>query len=286
MYWFKRHMLAAMVAALAPPCLLADDNLWIVAVGAQADADGSSSFLGSFDWGVTEKTWLNVSAGGSRSPSDRADVDTRSFRLGIDHRFGKVGVTAGVERWGEEDEVESGDIEASIYFRNDSFSLGVLGERRDIDITFTVAGLLGDQTRRTVGLTADGWGLRASARAGQNWRLFAVGRDYSYSRDLTVLPRLDRFDFLATSALTLANSFVDFEATAGIERRFGNVMATATFGRDRSAVDRSELDTLGISVLFPIGFSADLEVNLGLSDGDDFGTDVFGGLFLFLYGGS
>ena len=90
---FRRHIIAAMLAALAPASLLADDNLWIIAMGAQADADGSSSFLGSFDWGVTEKTWLNVSAGGSSSPSDRAGIDTRSFRLGIDQSFGKVGIT-------------------------------------------------------------------------------------------------------------------------------------------------------------------------------------------------
>ena len=282
----KSRALAVLSALLVPFLAQGDENLWLVAVGAQADADGSAAFVGSFDWGVSDNTWLNLAAGATRSPSERADVQTRNFRIGIDQTVGPVGFTLGAETWGEPDEIESKDFDASLYFRNDSFSIGILAERRDIDVTFTITGPLDRPVRPTVGLSADGWGLRVSGKAGKNWRLFAVGKDFSYSRDLTGLPRLDQFDFLASSALTLANSFVDYEMTAGVERQFGNIATTLTYGRDRSAVDGSVLDSTGVGILFPAGRRADIELTLGASNGDDFGSDVYGGVFLFLYGGS
>ena len=257
-----------------------------MALGAQGDADGSSSLAGSLDWGVGGNTWLNFGFGAASSPSDRADVETRSFRLGLDHNFGPIGFTVGAEQWGEQDELESKDLDVSLYHRNNSFSIGLLAERRDIDITFTVTSPLLDQVRRTAGLTADGWGLRFSGKPVENWRVFGVARDYRYSRDLTLLPRLQQFDFLASSALTLANSFVETEVLVGVERKIRRVSLSTTYGWDRSAVDASELQSLAVGLLFPLGGRMDIELNVGVSDSDDFGGEGFGGVFLFFYGGS
>lgn len=283
-HFFRRGV--AICLCLLASSAWASDDLWIMALGAQGDADGSSSVVGSLDWGVTDSSWLSFSFGAASSPSDRADVETRSFRIGLDHDFGPIGFSLGVEQWGEQDELESRDFDGSLYFRTDRFSLGALVEQRDIDITFTITTPLSDRTLRTASLKADGWGLRSSFQPNDRWRVFGVFRDYSYDRDLTLLPRLAQFDFLASSALTLANSFVDREFTMGAERKIRRTTLSATYGWDRSAVDGSVLESLTLGFLFPLADRVDIELNVGASDAEDLGSDTYGGVFLFFYGGS
>ena len=270
---------------LLPLAGLADGRPWAIGLGVQGDVEGSSSFVASFDIAATQSTWLRASGSLGQSPNTRGDIRASTVSAGIDQAIGPVGVTLDLQRWGDPDLVESDDLKASIYFRNDDFSIALLGERRDIDLTFSVTGQLGQTFSRTTNFDADGWGVRLSAKPAQDWRIYASGRKYDYSVNLSSLPRIELVDFLFSSTLTLANSLVDFETSVGVERSFGQRALSLNFGRDRSAVDQTFLNSLDLGFLFPAGDRVDIELSLGVSDTDDFGSEAFGGFYVYIYGG-
>ena len=94
-------------------------------------------------------TWLSFMAGASNSPADRADVSADTLGAAVDHRFGSVGVTFEVERWGDPDALETQDLRASVYVARERFRIGIAYEHRDIDIPFTLTGPLGGTLSRT-----------------------------------------------------------------------------------------------------------------------------------------
>lgn len=270
---------------LAPALTLASGRPWAIGLGVQRDAEGSSGTVASFDIAATETMWLRASGSFGSSPNSRGDIRTRTLSVGVDQSFGSLGLTLDLQRWGDPDLVESNDIRGSLYYRGDVLSLTLLAERRDLDVTFSVTGLGGDVFSRTAGFSGDGWGLRFATKPSEKWRVFASGRKYDYSANLAVLPRIQLVDFLFSSTLTLANSLVDFETSAGVERSFGDRSLTLTYARDRSAVDRSFLKSLDVGFLFPVGKRVDLELSFGASDSQDFGSETFAGVYIFIYGG-
>jgi hypothetical protein len=88
--------------------------------------------------------------------------------------------------------------------------------------------------------------------------------------------------FLSSSSLTLANSLLARSASLGLDYRFGERSLNLEFAQDRGEVDGLDISTVSVGWLFPVG-SADLELRVGASDADAFGTTVFGGISLFLY---
>lgn len=258
---------------------------FILAGGVQSDAEGSASALVSADVGVTQSTWVSVAAVTARSPSERAGLDTRSLSVGLDQRIAAFGLSLGLERWGESGEIESDDWDVGVSWRGAKLRLGAGLERRDFGVTFQFTGPGGRTFSRESGFDADGVTGRISYDFTPEWRLFASGRRYDYSVDLTLVPRLDVFRLLSTSTLTLTNSLVDYQYSAGIEREFGDKVLSATLGRDRSAVDKTVLETFDLGLLLPLAPRVDIELSLGLSNSDDFGSEAFGGVFLFFYGG-
>lgn len=284
MYW-RSLTLGVVWILMAPMPTLAQNHPWAIGLGAQIAGEGSFNTAASFDIAVTDTTWLRASGSLGESPDNRGDVQTSTLSAGIDQSFGALGLTLDLQRWGDPDLVESDDIKASIYLRGDAVTVGLLGERREIDLTFSVTGIGGDVFSRTVGFTADGWGLRFSAKPVENWRFFASGRKYNYSANLAALPRIQLVDFLFASTLTLANSLVEFETSVGVERTFSDHAVFLNYGRDRSAVDRTFLESVDVGFLVPAGRRVDVELVFGISNSDDFGSETFGGVYLFIYGG-
>jgi len=285
MSWSSRLTPIALSLMLLPTFAAAQGHPWAIGIGAQMDAEGSSSTVASFDIAATESTWLRASGALGNSPNDRGDIKTRTLSAGIDQSFGSFGLTLDLQRWGDPDLVESDDVKGSVYFRGDVFTATLLAEHRELDVTFSITGPGGDFFSRTVGFSGDGWGLRVSAKPNEKWRFFAGGRKYDYSVNLAALPRIQIVDFLFSSTLTLANSLLDYEVSAGFERSFGDRSLSLTIARDRSAVDRTFLKSLDIGFLFPVGKRVDLEFSLGASDSQDFGSETFAGIYLFFYGG-
>lgn len=258
---------------------------WALGLAGQLDDESNDSLFATFNWGVAENTWLSFIAGRSHSPRERADVSVQTLSASVDHRVGTIGLTFEVERWGDRGAVESDDLNASVYFQGDRLRVGVQRERRDIDITFSTLGQLDRIIQRKVGLTADGTGLSLGVQLADNWHLYLAGMNYDYSRNLSLLPRVRDFNLLSGSTLTLANSFLDVEATLGLEVETGNRIINLSVTSDRSAVDRSRLTSFNAAVLFPVSRRIDIEVNIGKSDSDLVDSSVYGGIMLLIYGG-
>lgn len=258
---------------------------WALGFTLQTDEYDSQSLFTTFNWGVTENTWLFASLGRSTSPADRADISTDDIVVGVDHSFGMVGTTLELEQWGESNAVESRDVRGSIYLHGDRYNVGIEHERRDIDLTFFLPGPGDRRIARSSSLTGEGTGIFFRADLTDWWRVYGSARQYDYSRRLEILPRLDILNFLSASTLTLANSFLDDEQYLGFEWRAGNKLINLGFGSNTSAVDSSELDFVSASFLFPVGYRVDIEFNLGRSDPDFAESSLYGGVMVLIYGG-
>jgi hypothetical protein len=256
---------------------------WVFGFAGQVDEDSNDSLLATFNWGVKPRTWLSLTAGRSTSPADRADVSADTLVAGIDHRFDKVGMRFEIERWGDPDALETEDLRAGVYFDQGRFRIGAAFETRDIEVPFTITGLLGRTFSRTAELSADGVEIDARVRPTERWQLYFRAITYDYENNLTLLPRIDRLNFLSTSTLTLANSFIDDLRMLGVEREIGRTLLNVSFTRDESAIDGAEYETYDASLLFPAGRRVDLEVNLGTGRSDVFGSGRYGGLLLLVY---
>ena len=257
----------------------------MLGLGAQADENDGESLLGTFFVGVGSSTWLTFAAGTSSSPAERADIEADTLVIGMDHRFDEIGFTLDAERWGDSGALETQDLGGSVYFDRQRWRIALGYETRDIEIPFTVTGPLGGTLRRTVDVPADGISVNGHVALAERWRLYAGAAEYDYERNLALLPRIDSLNWLSASTLTLANSFLDYQRWLAVERRFGEVLLNVRFATDRSAVDGSELDTLDVAALFPIGRRFDLEVNLGHGRADFFDAGLYGGLMFVIYGG-
>jgi len=267
----------------------ADENTvrrpWAIGLAAQVDDESNDSWLATFNWSVAERTSILLATGRSRSPSDRADVSTQTTSVGLDHSVGLIGLTFEAEQWGDSGVVESSDFASSLYVSRDRFRVALELTRRDIDIDFQTLGLFDRPVTRTVSLTGDGVGLSLRAQLAERWQLYLARTEYDYSRNLALLPRAQELNLLTTSALTMANSFMDYVALLGIEWQAGNRLINLNFTRDRSAVDGTELETVNLAFLFPVSLRMDLEFNIGTGNSDLLETGLYGGILLLIYGG-
>lgn len=259
-------------------------GLWMIGLLAQADDESSRGAAASFGYGLGASTWLSALITNSSSPSDRANISADAFVFGLNHRFEHAGVSFELEDWGDSGAVESQDFAASVYFHGDRFEVDFGLERRNIDITFLLP--VGDRVfARKVPLDADGWSLGVMLRAGAAVRVYYDYRDYDYSRDLTVLPRIQEFSRLNGSALTLANSFLSEAHTLGVDVTFGDKALSLTLGEDTSAVDGTDLSSIGLALILPVAARVDLEFSLGRSDSDFFDSSTYAGIGILVYGG-
>jgi hypothetical protein len=260
-------------------------GLWLIGLLAQADDESSRGTAASLGYGVGESTWLSGLITSSSSPSDRADISARSIVFGVEHRFEHIGLSFELEDWGDSGAVESKDVAAGIAFLSDRFTLELALEQRDIDITFGLS--IGDREfTRKAPIDADGWSLGMMLRASDTVRIYYDYQDYDYSRDLTILPRIQEFNRLNGSALTLANSFLSKAHTLGLDVMIGDKALSLTWGEDTSAVDGTDLTSVGAALILPVAARIDLEISLGASDSDSFDSSTYAGLGILIYGGS
>jgi hypothetical protein len=203
---------------------------------------------------------------------------------GIEHDFGPMGLGLSYEDWGDPGNLESLSWRGELIFSDDDFRLALSYEARAIEISFSGSGAPLPTDRRRFTLDADGIGLSGRYRISSAWQIFGAFMDYDYPRRIGVVPRADRLNLLSTSAVTLAYSFVDYYANLGFERAFGDRLVSVEIGRDRSAIDRDMLSSLQGSMLWPVARRVDLELTLGRSRSESFGSSVYGGLRFMLYG--
>jgi hypothetical protein len=234
---------------------------------------------------VRPRSWLSFTAGQSASPADRADVEAGTLAVGFDQRFDAVGFTLEAERWGDSGVLETDGLGGSIYFARESWRIGFGYQTRDIEIPFTLTGPFGGTLQRSVSVDAARYALDVRRALGARWNLYLGIAEHDYERDLNVLPRIERFNFLSGSTLTLANSFIDRERSLGLERQFPRLLLNLRAATDRSAVDGSKLDTFDAALLIPVGPRVDLEINVGNGRSDLFDSGLYGGVLFLVYGG-
>lgn len=276
---FGLIVVAACAAAQTP----ASTSAWMLGIGAQADEFGSDSALATLQWGIRSNSWLSVTAGSSSSPSDRANVKADILALGIDQRFDRVGFSLAIERWGDSGVLETNDLGGTVYFHRPRWRIGVGFKTREIDIPFALTGPLGGTLQRTASVGAERYSVDVRTALGERWNLYLGLAEHDYERDLSVLPRIDRFNLLSASTLTLANSFVDHERFVGLEREFQRVLLNLRAATDRSAIDDSRLDTFDAALLLPISRRVDLEASLGHGRSNRFASGLYGGLLFLVY---
>jgi len=275
--------LAAATAVAQPPERPDAMGTWLLGLGGQADEHSNQSFLGTFDIGVGRSTWLSFAAGHSSSPADFADIEADTLSIGVDHRFEHVGFRLAYEEWGDSGVLETEDFGGVVYVDRPRWRLGFGYETRDIEIPFTLTGPLGRTFESEVDVEGERYGLDARVALAERWTLYLGMAEYDYSRNLNAIPRIENLNLLSSSTLTLANSFIDHDRSLGLERRFGRVALNVRYATDRSAIDDSEFETFDAAVIFPLGWRADLEINLGHGRSEFFETGLYGGLFFLIY---
>jgi hypothetical protein len=92
-------------------------------------------------------------------------------------------------------------------------------EIRDIEVPFTVTGPLGRSVRGEAQLSADSTGVTVRVQPAERWQLYFAAVEHDDERDLALLPRIERLNFLSASTLTLTNSFTTTSASSASSAR-------------------------------------------------------------------
>ncbi len=256
---------------------------YIIGGGVEGDSSDGVSGAVVADIGFTEKTWLSATAAySSVDAANDQSIDSWLGDLSLDHWFDPVGLRVGVSYWGDSDVLDSNDWSASLYWRNDKFSIAGDYEFRDFTFEIPTTDFF---PGRTVEFDADGIGLTTSVELSDNVDLRFSGMAYDYDINL----RLDRnrgiLELLSFSRLSLINSLVDHRASAALGVDVGERRWELELGTWEGEVDSGTTRSATIRFLTPMGKSSDVEFGLGLDDSDLYGSVTFLSVFVYFYGG-
>lgn len=255
---------------------------YIVGLGAEGDTADSRVFSVFGDFGVTNKTWLSLTAAKARTQGAVSRLETLYGDVGLDHYFHPIGIRVGGAYWGDADILDSVDIRGSLYVRTKTLSFAADYEKRNFDFIFNLEPLL---ERRRVEFDADGYGLNFRLAAGERVDFHLRGMGYDYSVDLSRLQNISDLNFLSASRLSLANSLLDYRADAGLDIEFGLKVLSVELGRRQTAIDGGHIDSASIGLLFPASDANDIELRIGYDDSENFGGTTVLSLFWYFYGG-
>lgn len=296
--------MAGALLAVATPLAAQESAGTVFSAAGLYDEDGTYALSAGVDHAFSEATWLRLTAGLADGATGPVSLSTYRAGLGLDHWFDPAGLAVDVEYWGDSDTIETLAYRGELYFRGEHARFGLYAAFRDIDLRYEVPVLARNLVDASQSFAATGVG--ASFR--YTWdaaSLYASAMAWDYDEpigtvattvDLSRVPVLLRpavqqrlaavvgaVRFLSASSLTLANSLLAQSASLGFDYRFGEKSLNLELAHDRGEVDDLDVDTLSVGWLFPAGSAVDVEIRLGVSDADTFGTTAFGGISLFLY---
>lgn len=306
--WSRVSALAGALVFLAMPAHAQDPETeaadTVVSFAGLYDEDGTYSVSAGLDHAFGQATWLRLTAGLADGATGPVSLSTYRAGLGLDHWFDPAGLAFDVEYWGDSDTIETLSYRGELYFRGEHARFGLNAAFRNIDLTYQVPVLARNLVEDGQSFTATGFG--ASYR--YSWdavSIYATATRWSYDEpigavvtnvNLSQVPLLLRpavqarlaavvgaVRFLSASSLTLANSLLAQSASLGIDYRFGGHSLNVELAHDRGEVDDLDVNTVSAGWLFPAGSAVDIELRVGVSDADTFGTTAFGGISLFLY---
>jgi len=255
---------------------------FMIGGGAEGDSDGglSAALIGGI--GFTEDTWL--SAGFARSTVDLVsgrELDTRYADIELDHHFDPIGIRIGAAYWGDSDVLESDDLRAAAYYRNDTATVSFEYEYRDFDFIIPSNDFL--VTRRVM-FDADGFGLTARFKTSENTSIRLRGMKYDYSVPFRPVENVDAARLFSVTRLSLINSLVDHRASLSLSIDQGLKNWDIDISTWESIIDRSRTNSLTVRYLMPMTDQTDIELGVGYDDSELYGDVSFFSLYLFFYG--
>ena len=256
---------------------------YILGIGAAADSEDGRALTAFGDFGIRENTWLFATVGTTETEAMVGGFSTTFADVGIDHYFNPVGIRISGAYWGDSKILDSDDVRASFYYRNDIASFSADYERRNFDFIFE--SILLQDTRKTE-FHADGWGMTNRIQFGDRTTFRLSGMHYNYSRNIRIQPEIDVLRFLSASRLSLINSLIDYRINAGVEFRFGLRSVDLSVGSWKTAVDQSKVDSYTIGFLTPMTDRTDIEFRLSFDDSESFGNTTALTVYLYYFGGS
>lgn len=252
----------------------------VLSLGLEADTEDSEAFSLAGSFSANGDTWFTGSLAQSRSDGLPFDAETVLVDLGVDHHFDPVGVRLGGGYWGDSDLLDSTDLRAAVYWRNDDVSLSLDFERRAFDVT--IRGPRG--ALRRFDLDADGIGLSARAALIDSVSVYANGMSYDYSRNISLDPDADFLRVFALSRISMVNSLVEERLRAGVEFEIGTRVVDLGYSSWKTAVFGDRVDSFGVGFLTPLGAASDIELRLSSDDSDTVGQATTFSVFLYFYG--
>ena len=281
MSFFRRFLSTVLLCLVCNSSVLAGS--YILGLGAAADnADGRA--ISAFgDFGIGEHTWLSAMIGTTETDGIAGGFSTMFADVGIDHYFNPVGIRIGGAHWGDPDILDSDDVRAAFYYRDDIASFSADYERRNFDFIFG-SDLLRDSRKSE--FHADGWGLTSRIKFNDRITARLSGMHYGYSRNIRLQPDIDILRFLSASRLSLMNSLIDYRINAGVEFRFGLRSIDLSVGSWKTAVDQGKVDSYAIGFLTPMSDRTDIEFRLSFDESENFGHTTALTVYLYYFGGS
>ena len=276
---FSRCTGFALLILLSGPVLAEG---YVLGIGGEGDSADGRAFSAFGDFGLTENSWLSLSAMTAETEGIIRDNETILGRASIDHFFDPVGIRLGGGYWGNADILDSRDLTATIYVRGNGGSLSLDYEKRRFEFDLQSDLLQG----RTAEFSADGWGLSSRLALGERVNLFLGGMSYDYSRNLRIQPDIDVLAFVSNSRLSMINNLIDSRYSVGMEIKFGLRSLDLTTSRWQTAVDGSRIDSYSLGFLTPVGDRVDAEFRLSLDESESYGTTTAFSFHLYYFGGT
>lgn len=281
-------------AKLAPLVLLCWPGVspaaegFLLGFGVQGDTESGRALSAFADVGFTEATWAGLSLATTSAEGFEEDLGTRYASLSLDHEFDPVGLRVSAGVWGDPDLVDSNDLGLSLYWKAERWRLAFDYERRDIEITVRIpdSDVFGRPIEFQRDSEADGYGIAWRYSPEGPWSVAGRAMHYEYGDEFDRLRDAARFAFFAPSVFTIANSLLDNTVTAYVEREIGATLLDVEVGRDRLVLERVDVVSASVGLLFPVATRADLQLRVGISDADELDSSGFAGLFFYYYGGN
>ncbi|MFQ5635834.1 MAG: hypothetical protein ACE5G3_10965 [Gammaproteobacteria bacterium] len=323
--WITGYLIAAAISAPAPvgaADVSAQGGIWSLNAGIDIDDESGYIAGGGVSYMPNERLLLSADVGRSDSSTDLADFKSTFASLLADYSFGPVGLSATAGWYSDDDIADRFRYGGSVYAQGRGFRLELTAEdwRSEFD-TFRFDGRI-DRTPPLppvrISTTADcqidntAFGARAGF-TGERFGAYLSAREYDYSmpdcrfgvaingrpqqdigRLVDAAPELFRRLATATVGATRLRligsdaTFLDNSIGAGVSWRRGELLFGLDYYHSREIFQKLEADTGYARVLFPIGAAADLELRIGVSDGDQAGSIAIAGatVFWYLAGGS
>ena len=129
--YFTRQLLIVSIILLHSAHALAGG--FVLGAGVESDSANGRALSSFADFGVGEKTWLSTTLSVYQTDGLLGRRNTTLANVAVDHWFEPIGFRAGVSYWGDSDILDSVDMDAALYYRDQSFMFSLNYVRREFD---------------------------------------------------------------------------------------------------------------------------------------------------------